>query len=154
MYNGFWLFNAIKLKENPNIMQMVRYNCALTVDCVIFCKEGVVLIKRKNPPFQGDYALPGGFVDEDETAEEACIRETFEETGLTIKDPQLAGVYSSPGRDPRGRTVSIAFFAKADNQSLQAGDDAAEATVISDWQNISLAFDHKKIIRDTLKRHQ
>ncbi len=129
----------------------MHYNCALTVDCVVFSKDGVVLIKRKNPPFRGAFALPGGFVEEDETVEEACIRETLEETGLSIQNLKLVGVYSSPGRDPRGRTVSVAFAAESNMNSLQAGDDAAEAEVFKDWEDADLAFDHKKIIRDALK---
>ncbi|MFP4065756.1 MAG: NUDIX domain-containing protein [Bacteroidales bacterium] len=129
----------------------MHYNCALTVDCVVFSKDGVVLIRRKNPPFRGAYALPGGFVEEDESVEEACIRETLEETGLVIRNLKLAGVYSTPGRDPRGRTVSVAFVAEADLNALQAGDDAAEAEVIKDWEDTDLAFDHKEIIADALK---
>ncbi len=129
----------------------MHYNCALTVDCVVFSGDGVVLIKRKNPPFRGAYALPGGFVEEVETVEEACIRETMEETGLAIERLRLVGVYSNPGRDPRGRTVSVAFVAEADLGSLQAGDDAADAEVVKDWEHTDLAFDHKKIIADALK---
>ena len=129
----------------------MQYNCALTVDCAVFSGEGVVLIKRKNPPFRGAYALPGGFVEEDETVEEACIREALEETGLAIQNLKLVGVYSTPGRDPRGRTVSVAFLAEADLDFLQAGDDAAEAEVVKDWEDTDLAFDHKKIISDALK---
>lgn len=129
----------------------MHYNCALTVDCVIFSDGGVVLIKRKNPPFKGAFALPGGFVEENETVEEACIRETREETGLEIHNLQLAGVYSSPGRDPRGRTVSVAFAAEANLNSLKAGDDAAEVMVVKKWEQTELAFDHKEIISDALK---
>lgn len=129
----------------------MHYNCALTVDCVVFSGDKVVLIKRKNPPFRGAYALPGGFVEEDETVEEACIRETLEETGLAIQNPELVGVYSTPGRDPRGRTVSVAFAAEADLSTLQAGDDAAEAAIVKDWEDTDLAFDHKEIIADALK---
>ncbi|MFO7998275.1 MAG: NUDIX hydrolase [Bacteroidales bacterium] len=126
----------------------VYYNCALTVDCVIWSGKGVVLIKRKNPPFCGDYALPGGFVEEGETAEEACIREVKEETGLAIENLQLIGVYSKPGRDPRGRTVTVAYSARATLDDLMAGDDAAEARVIENWRETDLAFDHGKILRD------
>src|SRR5436309_1546590 len=105
----------------------LRFNCALTVDCVIFSGKSVLLIRRKFPPFEGQYALPGGFVEEDETAEEACIRETKEETNLDVNNLRLIGVYSKPGRDPRGRTVSAAFLAEVkDPGSLKAGDDAKD----------------------------
>lgn len=128
------------------------FNCALTVDCVLFSRTGsVLLIRRKNPPFQGQYALPGGFVNEDETTEQACLRETKEETNLKIKNLQLVGVYSKPGRDPRGRTVSVAYLAQADLSQLKAGDDAAEAELVKNWQELDLAFDHAEILRDAWK---
>ncbi len=129
----------------------MRYNCALTVDCVLFDGNAVVLIRRSNPPFEGRLALPGGFVEEDETAEAACIRETREETGLVIRNLRLVGVYSKPGRDPRGRSVSVAFLAEADLNNLSAGSDAAEAMVAANWREASLAFDHRQIITDALK---
>lgn len=129
----------------------MRYNCALTTDCIIFKGESVVLIRRKNPPFKGSYALPGGFVEEDETVEAACAREAKEETGLDVQQLRLVGVYSAPGRDPRGRTVSIAFLAEADIAGLQAGDDAAEAELVDNWQEEELAFDHKKILLEAVK---
>jgi 8-oxo-dGTP diphosphatase len=130
----------------------LHFNCALTTDCVVFSESGAaVLIRRKNPPFQGQYALPGGFVDEDETVEEACVREAKEETNLDLKDLQLVGVYSAPGRDPRGRTVSAAFMAMADLSQLCAGDDAAEVELVRNWQDKELAFDHAQILRDAWK---
>ncbi len=129
----------------------MKYNCALAVDCVVFVGNSVVLIKRKNPPFQGQYALPGGFVEEDEPIEAACIREAKEETNLDVKNLNPIGFYSKPGRDPRGRTVSFAFLAEADISVLKAGDDAAEIELVSDWQNKDLAFDHKQILYDAMK---
>ena len=130
----------------------MTYNCALTIDCVILAKDAVVLIKRKNPPFQGQFALPGGFVEEDETVEAACIREAKEETNLDLKNLKLIGVYSKPDRDPRGRVVSVAFLAEADDiNALKAGDDAKEIELVSDWQSKDLAFDHKQILFDALK---
>jgi len=124
------------------------FNCALTVDCVVFENDNVVLIKRKNPPFEGDYALPGGFVNTDETVEDACIRETREETGLKVQRLRLIGVYSDPDRDPRGRAVSVAFLAEADTGELRAGDDAASAHLVKNWEEEDLAFDHRRIIED------
>lgn len=130
----------------------MNYNCALTVDCVIFKGNAVVLIKRRKMPFEGMFALPGGFVEDNETVENACIRETKEETNLDIRNLNLIGVYSEPGRDPRGRIVSFAFTAEvADFGIIKAGDDAKELEVVGDWQDIDLAFDHKKIIQDALK---
>jgi len=129
----------------------MRYNCAITTDCIIFKGDAVVLIRRKYPPFRGSYALPGGFVEEGETVEAACAREAKEETGLDVKNLVLVGVYSDPGRDPRGRTVSFAFLAKADPTNMQAGDDAAEAVLFQNWQEEEMAFDHQQILADAME---
>jgi 8-oxo-dGTP diphosphatase len=110
-----------------------------------------VLIKRKYPPFQGCYALPGGFVEENESVELACIREAHEETNLDLKNLVFIGAYSAPGRDPRGRSVSFAFLADADLSQLKAGDDASHAEIINNWQDVEIAFDHKEIIEAALK---
>lgn len=132
-------------------MGELRYNCALTTDGVVFYNGKVLLIRRKNPPFKGEYALPGGFVDPDETVVEARVREVEEETGLALDQLQLIGVYSSPGRDPRGRTVSAAFLGRAKTDVIRAGDDAAEAEWVSDWKSLNLAFDHRQILLDAEK---
>jgi 8-oxo-dGTP diphosphatase len=122
----------------------------ISTDCVIRDDEGrIVLIRRVNAPFKGAFALPGGFVDIGETVEAACRREALEETGLTVGALHLIGVYSDPGRDPRGHTVSIAFVTLLPGQMRpQAGSDAAEAVWVTDWRNVDLAFDHAKIIAD------
>ncbi|MGE5809563.1 MAG: NUDIX domain-containing protein [Nitrospirota bacterium] len=120
----------------------------LTVDCVVFHGNAVVLIRRAHDPFKGWYALPGGFVEVGETVEEACRRETREETGLIVEDLRLIGVYSDPARDPRRHTVSVAFHGRADIASLEAGDDASAAELVADWQHAQLAFDHQKILSD------
>jgi len=132
---------------------------ALTVDCVIFGydskKLDILLIKRGIEPFKGQWALPGGFVRMEESAEEAAIRELREETGLLNVYMEQLYTFSQPERDPRGRTVSVAFFAlinKNDFLKPQGGDDASEA----EWFNIkelpNLAFDHKEIINVALNR--
>ncbi len=128
----------------------MKHNCSLATDCVIFSEEKIVLIKRKNNPFKGQYALPGGFVEPNETVENACIREIKEETNLNLKSLALIGVYAKPGRDPRGRVISFAFLAEADLSTLKAGDDAKEAKAIKNWKNIAIAFDHKQIIKDAI----
>jgi 8-oxo-dGTP diphosphatase len=126
----------------------------LTTDCVICDRDGrVLLIRRKNEPFKGAYALPGGFVDVGETVEAACRREVLEETGLTVDELQLIGVYSAPGRDPRGHTVSIAYLTLLPlAPSPAAGSDADAAQWVKDWRSLDLAFDHAKIIADAAKR--
>lgn len=123
---------------------------ALTTDCVIYDPQRrVLLIRRKNPPFQGALALPGGFVDIGETVEEACRREAREETGLEVGDLRLVGVYSDPARDPRGHTVAIVYLARLPEPvAPAAGDDAAAAEWIGDWRAHRLAFDHAQILED------
>jgi len=126
---------------------------ALTVDCVIFDRKArVLLIRRKNDPFKGAFALPGGFVDLGETVEAGCRREVREETGLDVGDLQLVGVYSDPDRDPRGHTVSVAFLARLPAAPAPvAGDDAASAAWVGDWRVETLAFDHAQILADAEK---
>jgi 8-oxo-dGTP diphosphatase len=116
----------------------------LSVDSVVFDDAGrVLLIRRKNPPFQGYFALPGGFVDAGETTEAAALRELKEETGIEGSSPRLVGVYS----DPR-HLVSVAYLVSAVSYEVQAGDDAADAQFVANWRDQPLAFDHQKIIAD------
>jgi 8-oxo-dGTP diphosphatase len=125
----------------------------LTTDCVLCDRDGrVLLIRRKNKPFKGAYALPGGFVDIGETVQAACRREVREEAGIRVSELQLVGVYSDPGRDPRGHTVSVAYVARlTDSPSPKAGSDAEAAAWVKDWRALDLAFDHAKIIADAEK---
>ncbi len=126
----------------------------LTVDAVIlYEKDKLVLIKRKNPPFQGEYALPGGFVDVGETVEDACVREAKEETNINVKIKKLIGVFSEPSRDPRGHVVSIAYLCepKTKKEKPKAQDDAASLEIIpiSKIPSLKLAFDHMEILKDS-----
>lgn len=117
-----------------------------TADVIILHKDGVVLINRKNPP--KGWALPGGFIDYGETAEQAAMREAEEETGLKVSHLRLFGVYSQPDRDPRHHTITIVFWARSE-ESPEAGDDAAAASIFP-WNSLPkpMAFDHAKILRD------
>lgn len=122
-------------------------NPALTVDAVITdIERGVVLILRGNPPFQGQWALPGGFVDIGETCEAACVREVREETGLEVEIVELVGVFSDPDRDPRGHTVSVTYLCNPVGGELAGGDDAAGARWFDELHGIDLAFDHDLIL--------
>lgn len=124
----------------------------VTVDCVVFDdRDRLLLIRRRNPPFAGQFALPGGFVDPGETTEAAARRELAEETGLDARALRLVRVYSKPGRDPRGWTISIAYLVTADDHVPVAGDDAAEVEFRADWRELDLAFDHNEIARDADK---
>ena len=119
----------------------------LTVDIIILVKGKLVLIQRMNPPYQGQWALPGGFVDVGETVEDAATREAKEETGLDVELKGLVGVFSDPNRDPRGHTVTICFTATG-HGSLEASSDARDAALFDpDPDDLPpLAFDHEKII--------
>src|SRR5262245_19398557 len=127
----------------------------LAADCVVFDARGrVLLIRRKHPPFQGHYAIPGGFVEIGETVEEASRRELKEETGLEVGPLRLVGIYSDPKRDPRGLTCSVVFLGRPMRTTAQAGDDAAATEWIEDWSRIELAFDHAKILADARRMMQ
>ncbi len=122
---------------------------SLTTDCVVLGPEDrVLLVRRKNPPFAGSYALPGGFVDVGETVEDACRRELLEETGVKAGKLALLGVYSDPRRDPRGHTVSVVFLTRVASVKAKAGDDAAAVEWVKDWRSVRLAFDHAKILSE------
>ena len=126
---------------------------ALTVDCVAIDGGGrLLLIRRKNPPYAGKYALPGGFVDVGETVEDACRRELMEETGMRAGRLELIGVYSDPGRDPRGHTCSVAFLTRLARGRPKAGDDAAGAEWVRHWARLDLAFDHARILADARRK--
>ena len=123
----------------------------LTVDGVILKDDAVLLIKRKNEPFKGRWALPGGFVEYGERVEDSVIREIFEETGLRTKVNKLVGVYSNPGRDPRGHVVSIVFLLDVVDGDLKGGDDASEARFFKLDSLPKLSFDHDLIIKDVTR---
>ncbi len=124
----------------------------LATDCVVFDRRGrVLLIRRGRPPFEGRYALPGGFVEVGEPVEAACRRELEEETGIKVRALKLIGVYSDPKRDPRGHCVSVAFLARVTSAKPSAGDDAATAEWVKDWRGETLAFDHAKILADAAR---
>ncbi|NIQ05188.1 MAG: NUDIX hydrolase [Candidatus Korarchaeota archaeon] len=135
---------------------MKRKTPYLAVDSVIIENDRVALIKRKNPPFQGSFALPGGFVEWGESVRDACKREAREETGLTIEIVELLDVFSDPDRDPRGHVCSVVFLAKRLQGKLVAASDASDVqwipiSKIKDAK-IPLAFDHEKILKVALEK--
>jgi len=124
----------------------------LAVDIVIvYLDGGLVLIRRANEPFIGQWAIPGGFVEIGETVEQAAVREAREETGLVVKLERLVGVYSDPNRDPRGQVVSVVYVGVPEGGELRADTDAAEVLKTKSYHDLQLAFDHRKILEDALK---
>ena len=141
---------------------------AVTADCIVITKEAepkVLLIERGDEPFKGCWAFPGGFMNMDETTEQCAIRELEEETGLKVNEVHQIGAYSKVNRDPRGRTVTVAYLAIIDApMAVNGKDDAAKAqwfplTAFLDKPSVKaerpeLAFDHDEIMRDAVKKYQ
>ncbi|HKV90303.1 MAG TPA: NUDIX hydrolase [Thermoplasmata archaeon] len=129
-------------------MPRYRRGPKLSVDAVWIAADRLLLVLRARPPFRGSWALPGGFVEPEETVEAAVARELREETGLDARPVGIVGVYSSPGRDPRGPNASVAFQMRGRRGRPHGGDDAEDAR----WWPLDglppLAFDHAEIVAD------
>ena len=129
---------------------------AVTADCVVMTRDDdpkVLLIERGNEPFKGCWAFPGGFMNMDETTEQCAVRELEEETGLKLTDIHQIGAYSKVDRDPRGRTITVAYLAFVDKPlPVKGQDDAAKAQWFSIKELPKLAFDHEEILQDAIKR--
>ena len=123
----------------------------ITVDGLVVEDGKLVAVIRKNPPYQGMPALPGGFVELGETTEAAVVREVREETGLETKILRLVGVYSDPSRDPRGHTVSVVYELERVGGELAAASDAREIALLDPERLPPLAFDHARIVEDWRK---
>jgi 8-oxo-dGTP diphosphatase len=126
-------------------------------DCVIFRTDKqqleLLLVKRGTKPYLGKYALPGGYMEWGESCERAAARELKEETGLENIELEQIGVFSEPGRDPRGTVVSIAYTGFAElKKKVKAGDDAAKAEWVPIQKCPKLAFDHGLMLRAALKK--
>lgn len=133
---------------------------ALTADLALIADDAagrrhVLLIRRNNPPFKDCWALPGGFMEMDETLRACAVREFFEETGIPIDEEHLKFlmVADNPSRDPRGRVISAVYIAtgRLDEFAPQAGDDAGDAQWFATDALPTLAFDHQAIISEALK---
>ena len=131
---------------------------AVTADCVVMTKEAmpqVLLIERGFDPFKGCWAFPGGFMNMDETTEQCAIRELEEETGMKVTELHQIGAYSKVDRDPRGRTITVAYLAFVDTPLAVTGqDDAAKAQWFPIDALPSLAFDHEEIMQDAINAYK
>lgn len=138
---------------------MKQQNIAVTTDSVIFHNNEedlkILLVKRKGDPFKGQWALPGGFLEEEETLEACAIRELEEETGLQMDRLYQLRAFGTPGRDPRGRTVTIVFWGEIPSEEEVKGrDDAAEAAWFPVTALPELAFDHEEIITFAAEQYE
>ncbi|MFN9327177.1 MAG: NUDIX domain-containing protein [Flavobacteriales bacterium] len=126
----------------------------LTVDAVISDGEGRILVmERGTKPFKGSWVLPGGLIDPGETVEDACVREVEEEVGLKVRVVGLVGVYSAPGRDPRGSFVSMAFHAVVIGGVLRTTSEARAHRCLAPDEVVDMGFDHGLIVQDYRKAH-
>lgn len=130
---------------------------ALTADCIVFARKEpdfrVLLVQRANEPYKGKWAFPGGFMNMDETTEEAARRELKEETGLIVDDISQIGTFDRVDRDPRGRVITVAYFVVIDGiREVKGGDDAAVARWFSIQNLPELAFDHQEIMEVAMRK--
>jgi len=127
----------------------------VTVDAIIFsndAKPKLLLIQRANEPFANMWALPGGFIEMDESLDDSVNREVYEETSLVNLDFVQFKAYGNPNRDPRGRNIAVVFYAKClDKKIAKAGDDAKNLSWFDFDKLPKLAFDHETIIQDFVK---
>lgn len=124
-----------------------------TVDIILQRDSKILMVRRKKDPFKGHLALPGGFINQGETVEEAARREAIEETSLEVEPIEILGVYSDPKRDPRKHIMSTVFVGIIVGGSDKAGDDAEsiEWVELGNIEKQEIAFDHAQILRDYKK---
>ena len=131
---------------------------AVTVDILLFAQDSadrkILLIRRKNPPFKGHWAIPGGFIEMEESLEASAQRELHEETGLSEVQLTQLGAFGDPDRDARGRVITIAYYGviEAERARVIAGSGAADARWFSTADLPALAFDHAKIIAVAIEK--
>lgn len=130
---------------------MERQIRAVTVDGLVVNDGQILLVKRGKNPYQGFWAIPGGYVEFGETCEEAVIRETKEETGLATAVKKLLGIYSAPGRDPR-QTITVAYLLEVRGGMVEKSDEATDIGWFSLNKLPPLAFDHGDMVHDYLRQ--
>lgn len=150
-----WLEKIVSLLK-PQLYCYKYPHPAVTADCVVFGIDGeevsILLIERKNDPYKGHWAFPGGFLNMDEDAETGALRELEEETGMRLDHVTEFGSFSDVHRDPRERVITIAFYAVVKKSDVKGGDDAAQAQWFSLDNVPPLAFDHDLMLRKALHK--
>jgi 8-oxo-dGTP diphosphatase len=137
---------------------MIKQDIQVAADAMVFSKGAaglqLLLVKRKNDPDKGMWAIPGGFVEDDEELEAAAIRELEEETGLKLPAMTQLHTFGKVGRDPRGRTISVVYYAITDAslQEVKGADDAEEAKLVNVNEITELAFDHMEALALAMKK--
>eukprot|EP01138_Halocafeteria_seosinensis_P011328 gb/GECG01011571.1/.p1 GENE.gb/GECG01011571.1/~~gb/GECG01011571.1/.p1 ORF type:complete len:221 (+),score=17.69 gb/GECG01011571.1/:1-663(+) len=152
-----WSFNTMASSSEGGGYTYKFPRPAVTVDALIFAFEQdnlyLLMIQRGKDPFEGKWALPGGFVDPHEDLRDAALRELQEETHLKVPKVKQVGAFGKPGRDPRGHTISVAYYTVVDNRGAVKGDDDASA---AQWHNVKdlpgVAFDHDELIATSLRQ--
>lgn len=144
-----------KNEQNQELKYCYKYpHLSVTTDCVIFSFDGtklrVLLVQRGIEPYKGRWAMPGGFMQMNESADEGALRELHEETGLKAAYIKQFHTFSEPNRDPRERVITIAYYALVKMQEVKGADDAADARWFALDEVPSLAFDHDRILRMAL----
>lgn len=144
-----------KNEQSQELKYCYKYpHPSVTTDCVIFGFDGtklrVLLVQRGIEPYKGRWAMPGGFMKMDESAEEGALRELQEETGLNAAYIKQFHTFTAPSRDPRERVITIAYYALVKMQEVKGADDAADARWFALDEVPSLAFDHDLILRTAL----
>lgn len=123
---------------------------ALTTDAVIVRDEGVVLLERDHPPCEGDWVLPGGLVEPNETARQACVREAREEVGLDVTVEEFVGLYDDPDRDERGNVSAAYWCSVADGATPTAREEARRVATFDLADLPETGFDHGQIVADAV----
>jgi ADP-ribose pyrophosphatase YjhB (NUDIX family) len=143
---SYRIFKDVIRERFDKVKKKIQQHPIPTVDIIIEKEGKVILIERKNPPF--GWAIPGGFVELDESVETSAQREAEEETGIKVKNLKQFRVYSEPGRDPRFHTISCVFTAQSDSEP-KASTDAKKAEFFTKF-NLpdNIVFDHRKILKD------
>ena len=139
--------------------KMGKQDISVSVDCVIFSvnskREKILLVKRKADPYKDSWAIPGGFLHDEEPLEDGAARELKEETGLDIKQIHQIRAFGKPNRDPRGRTISVAFYGVVSSEEkVEGADDAAEARWCPLDELPDLAFDHSEIVNAAVEKYR